>query len=148
MPAPFRIYSRRSGRYAVSVATEEQVPQIDDYRGRLMKLIPGEVIVVYLAGYAWLAPGDFGLHLLWCIICLVGLGVYRVRGTSDQRHHKPPQFFVVLVSAIAFVIWAYASGGPFRAWDLAHPDAMKLHDPKIAALLTIGYTFLVAPFLV
>jgi hypothetical protein len=87
-----------------------KVDDFDAYMGRLIQLIPAEVVALYLAFHAASAPnGSF--RWWWPIICLVLAVIVRVFGTR-----KPDGSFwtfqpiAVAIAAISFVLWIYAIG--------------------------------------
>jgi hypothetical protein len=77
----------------------------DDYLTRLVKLIPAEVVALYLTfkevAADWLA--------IWATVCLVLVVIVRALGTSGAN--KPVQWGAVVVAAVSFVLWIYATGG-------------------------------------
>jgi hypothetical protein len=79
--------------------------QDEQYLGRLVKLIPAEVVALYLtfkeATAGW--PGT------WAWICLGLVILVRSLGTSGEG--IPPQKLGVAVASVSFVIWVYATGG-------------------------------------
>jgi len=108
------------------------------YLDRLLKMIPAEVIGLYLVG-SGIIPQDQTIGLtVWAVICLVGLFAIRVYGTADRVENKPPDWTHVIISAIAFVIWLYMLGGPFVAWGLS--------VPWVGSLLVLAWTFFVPIF--
>jgi hypothetical protein len=100
-----------------------------------MKMIPAEVIGLYLIGSGFI-PEDqnFGL-LVWSIICLIGVVAVRAYGTTDSEKSLPPQWSVVTISTIAFMIWLYSLGGVFKLYGL--------YIPYIGSLLVLAWTFFV-----
>ncbi|MBR0945255.1 MULTISPECIES: hypothetical protein [Bradyrhizobium] len=114
------------------------------YQEALTKLIPIEVVTLYLGGknaiegyYA--APGnaaDGSAPLWWwgwTIVCIIGLVVYRGWATSDSPLKVPPDVPAVIVALVSFVIWIYSFGDAFRAVGWWHP--------LLAALLVVAWTF-------
>jgi len=135
MSAPFRI--RRSATGVKKVA-KQPGEGFKDYLERLMKMIPGEVVGLYLIG-SGLIPEDQYLGLLiWTIICLIGVLVVRAYGTADSEKNLPPQWIAVIISSIAFVIWIYSMGGVFKLYGF--------HVPYIGSLLVLAWTFFVPIF--
>jgi hypothetical protein len=109
------------------------------YLDKLMKMIPTEVIGLYLVG-SGIIPDDQHESLLgWSIVCLIGVVLARILGTRDKSAKKPPQVGVVVVSAVAFVIWVYSLGGPFK-WYMGGS-----YKPFLGSLFVLGWTFVV-PF--
>jgi hypothetical protein len=126
MNGPFRI------RKPITIKREgsEDVTTGDEYLARLVKLIPSEVIAIYMAGLplakSW--PGT------WSFVCLILVLIARIFGTREPG--KNVQWISVAVSFMSFIIWIYASGSFFFHWTL---------DQNIAALAVLVWTFLV-PF--
>ncbi len=115
-----------------------QAPPPDDYADKLVKLIPVEVIGVYVSMQAilegaklvhppvpWLVYG-FGIFATWFFLRF-SLKV------SDRWH--------LLLAMLAFAIWAFSLGGPFEQFQW-YVDAGSTY----AGLLVAGYTF-IAPLL-
>jgi hypothetical protein len=109
------------------------------YLDRLMKMIPAEVIGLYLVGNG-IIPADQKIALIiWTVICLIGVVVVRIYGTYDQSKQHPLDWPHIVISAIAFVIWVYAiGGGPFAAFSLT--------IPWVGSLLVLVWTFFVPIF--
>ena len=101
---------------------------IDGWMDRLVKLVPSEIVAVYLAGrgYAHRIEGT------WPLVCLAMLVIIRAWGTKDTG--RAPQWPAVAISAASFVIWVFAMGGRILNWQ---------PDPDIAALLVLVWTTLV-----
>lgn len=108
MNAPLRI--RRGARGALA---GKPTGPVDPWLGRLSKLVPAEVVAVYLAGRP-LAEARFADQ--WPAVCLALVIIVRAWGTADRRG---PQWVSVAVSAVSFVLWVHATGGRFLGWTLA-----------------------------
>ena len=106
----------------------------DPWLTRLVKLIPAEIIAVYLAGYE--LAGDFVGW--WAFTCLVLVFVSRIWGTKEGD--KPVQWFAVLVSAFSFIIWIYAMGDYFFSWRLSEDFT------GIPSLVVLVWTFVIPYF--
>jgi hypothetical protein len=106
--------------------------QVAEYTDRLMKLIPTEVVTIYLAGYNVIPAEDQVTGIIWACFCLVGVVIVRWLGTREPG--SGPQLGVIAISAIAFLIWVYSMGGPFVHFGL--------YVPYIGTLLILGWTFL------
>ncbi len=104
----------------------------DMYMERLVKLVPSEVIGIFLAGkgYAELWLG------IWSVICLALVLVSRIWGTRETG--KPIQWIGVLVSFVSFAIWIYAIG--------ANILNFALPDKGIAYIAVLVWTFVVPYF--
>src|SRR5262249_62359004 len=81
----------------------------DPWLTRLVKLVPAEVVAVYLAGRPFAQEHYAGW---WPVACLVLTIVVRAGGTSDRRG---PPWLSVLLSPVSFVLWGDATGGPLLA---------------------------------
>jgi hypothetical protein len=134
MSAPYRI--RRPEVVLVANAGGEE--NLKQYLDRLMKLIPGEAMGLYLVGSGLIPSSDKNVLALWALVCLVAVIVVRVFGTADLREGLTVDWVHVVLSSIAFIIWVYTSGGPFEAFGL--------HVPYVGSLLVLAFTFFVPIF--
>jgi hypothetical protein len=101
---------------------------VDPWLTRLVKLVPAEVVAVYLAGRPLAAARYAGE---WPIVCLLLVVVVRAWGTTDR---KGPQWPSVAISAASFVLWVYAMGGRFLDWNV---------DVNLASLGVLVWTTVV-----
>jgi hypothetical protein len=120
------------------------------YMERLVKLIPGEVLGVYLTIRGIFVPNNImpdsqsdpvGAVFLdiWPIICLGLVVLVRAWGTRKANAKWwDAQWKAVFISAISFVIWVLAMGHFF--WPI------KIDDPRIASSAVVLWTFLVSYF--
>jgi hypothetical protein len=129
MSAPLRI--RRTAVKSASGSSDG----IKLYLDRLLKLIPTEVVSLYMVGTGMIPPKSIEVLLLWPMICLIGVVVVRRFGTSDPAQGVPPDWVHVGISSVAFMIWTYSLGGPFAYYGL--------HIPYIGSLLIMTFTFFV-----
>jgi len=104
---------------------------VDPWLARLVKLVPAEIVAVYLAGRP-LAQERYAGG--WPVVCLVLLVIVRAWGTSDRRG---PQWVSLAISAVSFVLWVYAMGGRFLTYNV---------DVNLAALGVLVWTTLVPVF--
>src|SRR5207247_1937041 len=91
------------------------------YLDRLLKMIPAEVIGLYLVGSGVIPETKPAVLTFWAAVCLIGVIVVRAYGTSDPARGRAPQWTAVILACIAFVIWVYTLGGPFKAYGLYEP---------------------------
>lgn len=112
----------------------------DDYFGRLIKYIPGEVVALYI-GATGVVPATHPSRLsyLWVIFgfCVVATFVYMFLTARDETTKKPIWLQVVLAT-IGFPIWAYAMGGPFAS--------LSWYDTLAGSLLLMATTFIFGLF--
>ena len=137
MAAPFRI------RKVFTLATDASVPRggealaepvyVQNWMERLIKLIPGEVLVVYLAGKGY-AASWLGI---WALVCLVLVFVIRAWGTKDRG--TSIQWPAVAVSVVSFVLWIYAMGGQFLNLQLPNPGIASAAVLVWTAVIPIFY---------
>ena len=129
---PYRIETARSKSLVPATADE----QLRSYLDRLMKMIPGEVIALYLVGSGVIPSDENHLWLVgWSSLCLAAVGVIRIYGTADRITNRGPQWASIAISAVAFVVWLYSLGGPFIA--------LGIHKPFVGSLLVLAWTFFV-----
>jgi len=104
----------------------------DDYKTRLLKYIPGEVVALYifLDGIVK-SSADLPHWIYWGIFCVGAAGAYLYL----LRVAKVEKQVQLIISVVAFCVWAFALGGPFAqlAW----------YKPVYGALLLPIYTFFV-----
>jgi hypothetical protein len=110
----------------------------DDYLDRLVKYIPSEIIALYL-GVTNVAPADHW-RALWIITILsvVCVPIYMYYATLSAGK---PLWSQVLISSIAFPIWVFAIGGPFRYFHNWYPQ-----NRWIAAVIISFSTFLLGVY--
>ena len=135
MSAPFRIRRPDTGVKAVAL---ERVESFNFYLDRLLKMIPAEVVSLYLVGSGLIPQAQAVGLTAWAVVCLVGVVIVRAYGTADRAQNKPTDWVHVAISCVAFVIWVYSVGGPFAAFDL--------YVPYLGSLLVLAWTFFVPMF--
>ena len=99
---------------------------------RLVKLVPAEILAVYVAG----RPHAAAIHGTWPLVCLALLLVIRVWGTHERG--KGPQWSAVAAAAVSFLVWVLALDGRILGLVVS---------PDLASLLVLVWTTL-APLLV
>ena len=135
MAAAFRIKRLGTGAVAVAAGPSESFQY---YLDRLMKMIPGEAVSLYLVGSGIIPERQPLLLVGWALLCLLGVFAIRVYGTADAPNNRPPDWIHVGISSVAFVIWVYTLGGPFTAFGL--------HVPYLGSLLVLAWTFFIPIF--
>ena len=132
MTGPFRIRPPGGGL----VAGPPPRDTLADYLERLLKLIPGEIVGIYLLGVGSIPANQGAVLAGWAIICFGLVIVARVFGTWAPG--KGPQKLAVFVAAVSFVIWVYTMGGPFAAYGL--------QVQYVGSLSVLVWTYLVPYF--
>jgi hypothetical protein len=114
--------SRAGGRDALTAnelepapappAAAPAVPTRDDYLSKLYKYIPAEVIALYISidGFLRTLPPMQKQLMQWAMV-VVGVVATIAFLSRIQKVQKSRQ---LLISAGAFLVWAFALGGPFE----------------------------------
>jgi hypothetical protein len=143
MSAPYRI--TRPGVGVKEVAAPAAQVDYSAYLDRLMKMVPTEVIGLYLVGSGIIPSGDTLVLTLWALVCLVGVVAMRVWGTTDAAAGQPTDWVHVAISAVAFIIWLLSlGGGPFATGGVF--AAAHTQTPYLGSLLVLAWTFFVPIF--
>lgn len=131
MSAPYRIEKPVEG-------VRETDEGFKQYLGRLLKMIPAEVVGVYMIGSGFIPTNQAIGLAIWAVVCLVLVIIVRLYGTADPPNDKPTQPVPVLISSVAFVIWIYWLGGPFVMFNL--------HIPWVGSLAVLVWSFVIPIF--
>ena len=110
----------------------------DNYMARLVKLVPAEVIAIYLT-FKSIMDGT-GQPFVWGLICLILVIIVRTFGTHQPG--KSPQYLAVLVAVISFILWVCAMGGTILPPQLG----ISSLSPQIWSVAIGVWTFLVPYF--
>lgn len=113
---------------------EPNIPP-DGYVDRIRKYIPTEAVGFWLATSSMIQSAGtdvpkIGLLWLFFVIGLVFTFEWTRRRTNESG--KPTAWTQIWISCGAFIVWVFAAGGPFAAWDL--------YRPLYGGLLLITYT--------
>jgi hypothetical protein len=111
---------------------------LQGYWERLVKLIPAEIVGMYLIGVGVIPKGENVSLTVWAVICLALVVIVRAYGTGDTAVKLPPEWGTVFVSSVSFVIWVYNMPGPFQVYGIA--------VPYIGSLAVLVWTFVVPIF--
>jgi hypothetical protein len=153
MSAPLRIYPHANLEEHLGPEGEPASNDLKKYTDRLVRLVPAEIVGLYLAGrtaitskfVTGVAPDRNAIltertsWLLWSIICLVLVFFVRCWATSDSARKVPPEWGAVGIAIVSFVVWVYSFGDVFRV-------AFNIWDPLLATFLVLGWTFIVPAF--
>ena len=142
MSAPLRIKP-----YTATKAVSGVPPTDKAYMDRLLKLIPAEIVALYLAGKVQIAaqypvPESSStatiVWAVWTAVCLVVLVLVRRWATSDGQAGVPPEWPAIGLTAVAFLIWIYSLGDVFQL--------LGLFNALLASLLVLVWTTVVPLF--
>jgi hypothetical protein len=133
--APFRI---RAPRFAAVAADAAPPPTSGDpYLTRLVKLVPAEVVTLYIT-FKTMAAGS-SMHLGgWVVVCFVLVVLARTIGTREPG--RKIQWTAAFVAAVSFVLWVYSTGGYFPRLSLRPGD-----EPIVSIVIGV-WTFVVPWF--
>ncbi len=105
-------------------------PTTDDYLSRLAKYIPAEIVGLFLfvTGVIPETPGPSNTTAQWVVfaVCCVLTFVYMWHAT--RREGGKALWPQVILATIAFPVWVFAIGGPFKgfAWYQSWIAALAL----------------------
>ena len=110
-----------------------EVKTDQDYKSKLLKLIPSEIIAAYILIWG-IIPADYKYwgSLITAAIMLVLIPFYLRRLYDVKRLGQ------IIYIMIAFVIWIYTLGEPFRQWGI--------WQEWIGSVLLILYTLTIPLF--
>jgi hypothetical protein len=112
--------------------TKELPPRPDDYATRLLKYIPAEVITLYLTLTSLLRSSVDASPILDWVIFAIGTVATPLYLWRLQKVHRILQ---LAISTGAFIVWAFALGGPFTG--------VSWYVPVYGGILLSVYTFLI-----
>jgi uncharacterized membrane-anchored protein len=103
----------------------------DDFRDKLIKLIPAEIVAAYLALQAHLM--QFGDAVIWSVIGILFLLTFFYL----RRFGKVKNWWQLIFSSLSFLVWVYSIA----------PQAIlgKLYNPQLATIVLVLWTLLI-PF--
>jgi len=133
MAAPYRIKRLESTSVASYSSSAAAGDSFDSYLDRLLKMIPGEVISLYVVGSGFIPEDEAGALIAWTLMCIAAVVLLRVYGTADRVLDQPPDWVHVVISSVAFLVFVYSMGGPFKA--------LGVHIPYMGPLLVVAWTF-------
>jgi len=130
MSYPFRIERHTPIRTEAVAALPGAQQQLSDYISRLIKLIPTEIVGLYLTvrGF-WkgsaASPANTDLFTFlswWPVLCVILLWFSRAWGTRRAGGSwDTVQLVPILISTVSFLIWIYAVGDAIFGWQVAPP---------------------------
>lgn len=136
MAAPFRIRSPRPPvLWAGGASGTTGISDADSYLERLLKLIPGEGVGLYIAGRGVIRENSEQLFILWTLVCLGAVVLLRAIGSAGLPRVGPVQWPGVAIASVSFLVWTYSLG-----------DVTSVYRAEIGSLMILAWTFF-APYL-
>lgn len=129
--APLRIYHKEE---FIGFDGSNQI-QESPYFERLVKLIPGEIISIYIFGVGVIPAAEKTALWVWPAVCLIFLFWLRAEATKTGSSLTTAQWPAVIISAVSFLIWLYALGGVFAT--------LPFYKAYIGSLAIVAWTFIV-----
>ena len=129
-----------------SQKAQELEKKVDDYVSQLVKFIPAEVVTFYTAIFVSASSVAAEIPYQNVTWLMFGMGLIATLVFSLSNNKKElkteevdvsGQITKAILSTIAFVIWAFTLGAPFK-------DALSWYHPFYGTLLMTFYT-LIAP---
>ena len=110
-----------------------QIKTDEKYVGRLLKLIPSEVVAAYLA-IQGIVPEE---SQKWGLL-VVSLVLFIITPFYLRKVQEVKQVSQVFISSLSFIVWVYCMGGPFVLFNI--------HEPWIASVLLLLWTTFLPQF--
>lgn len=110
-----------------------QIKTDEKYLGRLLKLIPSEIVAAYLAiqGIVPEESQKWGLLIISLVLFIITPFYLRM----VQKVEKISQ---IVVSSLSLIVWVYSMGGPFVYFNI--------HEPWISSVILLLWTTFVPRF--
>ncbi|MEO1431285.1 MAG: hypothetical protein AAFV71_19930 [Cyanobacteria bacterium J06633_8] len=113
--------------------------QVDTYFDKVIKYIPADVLGAWVAVDGLIEGAGVNIAQntsLW-IAFVIGIFITAFwTYKQTQQHKKPAAITQIVISTGAFIVWVYASGGPF--------ESVNLYNATYGSMLLIFYTLIVA----
>ena len=124
---------------ATAATAQQAQPEGDGYATKLIKLIPAEVVTVFvtLDGIIRTAGKQVPAALYWAIFVFLTIATYFYMRRVTKVDGLPARKTEAVLASISFVVWVFAIGGPFTF------DEVKWYLPVYGAILLPLYTFAV-----
>ncbi|MGD1875010.1 MAG: hypothetical protein ACFB02_18380 [Mastigocoleus sp.] len=115
------------------------VPSIDTYFDKVVKYIPADIVGAWIAVTGLIKSADDTIPKVTLLWIAFSWGVFFTiiwTWKQTQELNKPLARTQIIISTIAFIVWAYALGEPF--------ESVGFYKPIYGSLLLILYTLTVA----
>jgi hypothetical protein len=94
--------------------TESSGATPDNYASQIVKLIPVDIVGVYLGisnlidGQKITSPSTIQWIVFFTILVITPFYLYRAAGVTDKRQ--------IIIACFSFIIWSLSLGGPFASY--------------------------------
>lgn len=113
---------------------KDSVDKPSDFKERMVKLIPSEIITAYVTIFGLVSAVDAEekSKLLWIVIVILFIltPIYLIKISNVTKWQQ------LLFSSLGFLIWVFATGSPEK-------DILNLPAAFIASLVLIIYTLFI-----
>jgi hypothetical protein len=110
-----------------------QIKPDQNYRDKLLKLIPSEIVAAYMVVIG-IIPKDYAkwgtLIVSLLLLILTPFYLKKLQNVTNNMQ--------IAFCSLSFVVWVYSLGGPFMYWHV--------YEPWIASIVLIIWTLLVPLF--
>jgi hypothetical protein len=133
------------------IAPEGRDDEGKNYLEKLLLLMPGEIVALYLAGrsaitgyFESIPKGESNIPesitwVVWTLVCIGLLVAFRRWGTSDKTRSIRPEWGAIAIAGVSFLVWVYSCGDVFKV-------ALEIWNPLVATLLVMIWTFVTPAF--
>ena len=148
--APPRVAADKAPGDPVVPAPAPAPQKPDNYETRVLKLIPADVVAVFVAvdGAVRASTGAVPPLAYATLVAVIAVATYFYVLRQSEQAGLPPAHSQALLSAISFLVWVFAIGGPF-AYGRGEPFLipwLQFYGPIWGTIVLPVYT-LIAPML-
>ncbi len=133
--------TKKNSEGGLASGTKKELPVVDEYRDRLIKYIPAEIVTLYLFVNTVLVAAVDQIPrttldiLQWCVFGIMLILTFLYQRFTLNIIKKAQ----LLIGIISFAIWVFTLGGPFTNLSWYHP--------VYGTLLLPIYTFSIALYI-
>lgn len=113
----------------------------DGYWDKVVKNIPADIVAGWtailglFAGAAGTMPDTSTTTILWILLAVFVAATFAWTFRQTSVPNRKPAWTQIIVSTVAFAVWAVALGVPF--------NTLPFYDPRVAAAILIVWTIVV-----
>jgi len=115
-----------------------QIKPAENYRDKLLKLIPSEIVAAYMVLMGIISTQNLNSARWWTLI--ISLVLLILTPFYLKRLERVTNNIQVAFCSLSFIVWVYSIGGegPFAQWNA--------YNPGIASIVLILWTLIVPLF--